>query len=269
VEGGELVGFVRDAPAGRANALILHGGPGMSDYTSSLADEVAALLTTARYQQRGLQPSVVDGDVSVDANVRDAVAVIDALGWQKPVVIGHSWGGYLAMHVAAAHPDRVGALVILDSLGATGDGGVAEFGPNLERDISARDRKRMDELEAIEDATQAERLEHFSYLWPHYFGDAAHAPEMPPFEFSERAAETWESINAHFASKTLEDSLPKVDVPAIVINGDQSPIPLVEGEKIASLLPNATFVVHRGAGHFSWLEEPGFVRNQVDQLLSR
>src|SRR5689334_21898912 len=165
VDGGEIVAWVRDLKDADAdadadadtNALLLHGGPGMSDYLSDLAHELDGLLTTARYQQRGLTPSVVDGDVSVEGHVRDAIAVLDRLGWQKPVVIGHSWGGYLALHLAAAHPDRVGALVILDSLGATGDGGVSEFVPNLRRHITADDLARMAELEAIENPTEAER----------------------------------------------------------------------------------------------------------------
>ena len=48
----------------------------------------------------------------------DAVAVMDALGWDKAWVIGHSWGGHLAMHLAAARPDRVLGMVALDALGA-------------------------------------------------------------------------------------------------------------------------------------------------------
>ncbi len=164
VDGGDIVAWVRDATDADNKALLLHGGPGMSDYLSTLADELDGLLTTARYQQRGLAPSVVDGDVSVEGHVRDAVAVMDELGWHKPVVIGHSWGGYLALHLATAHPDRVRALVILDSLGATGDGGVSEFVPRLRRNITATDLARMAELEAIENPTPEEQLEHFSYL---------------------------------------------------------------------------------------------------------
>jgi pimeloyl-ACP methyl ester carboxylesterase len=38
-------------------------------------------------------------------------------------VIGHSWGGHLAMHLAVRHPDRVLGLVIADPLGAVSDGG--------------------------------------------------------------------------------------------------------------------------------------------------
>ena len=48
--------------------------------------------------------------------VADVAAVIDALGWRAPAVIGHSLGGYVGANLAALHPMRVGSLVIADML---------------------------------------------------------------------------------------------------------------------------------------------------------
>jgi len=101
--------------------LLLHGGPGLSEYLDTLVAELDGLVTTARYQQRGLAPSVVSGDISIEGHVADAVAVMDALGWDRPLVIGHSWGGHFALHLAVARPARIGGLVIIDALGAVGD----------------------------------------------------------------------------------------------------------------------------------------------------
>ena len=42
-------------------------------------------------------------------------AIADALGWRELVLSGHSWGGSVAVHAAAAQPDRVQALVLVDS----------------------------------------------------------------------------------------------------------------------------------------------------------
>jgi len=39
----------------------------------------------------------------------------DHLGWTRFVLVGHSWGGAISCHLAAAHPDRVRALVLVDS----------------------------------------------------------------------------------------------------------------------------------------------------------
>lgn len=268
---GDIVGWIHDAP-GKPNALLLHGGPGLNEYLDTLVAELDGLFTTARYQQRGLAPSVVSGDISIEGHIADAVAVLDVLDWDKPTVIGHSWGGHFALHFAVAHPERVGRLVILDTLGAVGDGGIAEFGPNLLRGLSEAAQDRIADLDAQEEngepLTEDERREHLSLLWPSYFADPATAPPMPPMRFG-RADETWVSIMAHFGDQTLEHMLPTVTVPTLIIHGGKSPIPLVEAEKIAALMPNAKLVVHEGKAHWPWLEEPGFVRAQVLAWLPR
>jgi lipase len=73
-------------------ALLLHGGPAMSEYLEGLAAELEGIFTCFRYQQRGLSPSVTDGDKSVRGHVADAVGVLDALSIQRAFLIGHSWG---------------------------------------------------------------------------------------------------------------------------------------------------------------------------------
>jgi proline iminopeptidase len=267
--GGDLVGWRRDGPSGRPPALLLHGGPGLSEYLSSLADELDGLVATARYQQRGLAPSLTGGPFSVEQHVADAVAVLDALGWQRPMVIGHSWGGHLALHLALARPDRVGALVILDALGAVGDGGEAVFVSNLRSGLSAEQLHRMAEIEALEAPSAAELREHLGIVWPNYFGDPPRAPRMPDLDFAASSEETWASIHAHLATGTLEHGLPGVEVPALVVHGDRSPIPLAEGERIAALMPHGQLTVQAGKGHWAWLEQPGFVRAEVARFMSR
>src|SRR5438132_12788352 len=102
VERGELVGYV--AGAGEPT-LVLHGGPGLSDYSAAVAWALAAKgLRTLRYQQRGVTPSLTAGPYDVDTHVSDAIAVLDAHGIEQAIVVGHSWGGHLAFHLAVAHP---------------------------------------------------------------------------------------------------------------------------------------------------------------------
>src|SRR6185503_19741500 len=107
VPGGEIVGSVEGSGP---PALLLHGGPGMSDYLADLTEELSPVVTIARYQQRGLEPSVMDGDTSVEGHVADAVAVLDALGWDRAWVIVHSWGGHLAMHVCGGASGEAAGL---------------------------------------------------------------------------------------------------------------------------------------------------------------
>jgi pimeloyl-ACP methyl ester carboxylesterase len=267
--GGEIVGWVSGSGP---PALLLHGGPGMSDYLADLTKELAPVVTVARYQQRGLAPSVVDGDRTVEGHVADAVAVLDALGWDRAWVIGHSWGGHLAMHVAVAHPDRLLGLVVLDALCAVGDGGMAAFGENLTRELTDEQRAWIEDYNKREEAgegTSEEAIEVLRTLWPYYYGDPTTAPPMPDLKMDlEGGLTTWSSINAHFEEGTLEHGMTKLRMPALVVHGLASPIPYVEAERTAELIPGTSLRLLPAVGHFPWIELPGSVRREIEAFLT-
>jgi pimeloyl-ACP methyl ester carboxylesterase len=242
-------------------ALILHGGPGLSDYTEALADELASAFSCTRYQQRGCSPTKVGAPFSVETHVEDAVAVLDALAIERTLVVGHSWGGHLAMHLALAHPDRISGLLVVDPLGAVPDGGEEALGRALTARLSPADAARAQELDdralagegSVEDAIEALRL-----VWPYYFAHPESAPPMPAMELSvECYADTVASIREHFDRGTLVDGLPGCDIPAVFVLGRESPIPYSEGVRTAELMQQARVEILDGCGHFPWLERPG------------
>jgi pimeloyl-ACP methyl ester carboxylesterase len=64
----------------------------------------------------GGSPPLPDTDAYAVPALAELVAALTAeLGWSRFVLVGHSWGGAIACHVAAAHPELVGALVLVDS----------------------------------------------------------------------------------------------------------------------------------------------------------
>ena len=76
------------------------------------------MFSTVSYQQRGLPPTTIRAPYTVEANVADAVAVIDQVAGERAWIVGHSWGGHLALHMLAACPERLEGAIILDPLGA-------------------------------------------------------------------------------------------------------------------------------------------------------
>ncbi|HYQ33968.1 MAG TPA: alpha/beta fold hydrolase, partial [Lapillicoccus sp.] len=126
---GERGGWVTgDGPP----VVALHGGPGLGyEYMDEVVAEVAARYRVATFQQRGLSPSVLDGGFTIAEAVADIAAVLDELGWDTAYLLGHSWGGHLAFHAAAAIPERLAGVLAVDPLGAVGDGGSAAFGAEL------------------------------------------------------------------------------------------------------------------------------------------
>jgi pimeloyl-ACP methyl ester carboxylesterase len=56
-----------------------------------------------------------DAGYGLEAHASDVVRVLDHLGLQDAVICGHSMGGFVALETALSHPDRVRAIVLLDS----------------------------------------------------------------------------------------------------------------------------------------------------------
>jgi proline iminopeptidase len=253
--------------------VLLHGGPGLSDYLDSLEPELAGGYTVIRYQQRGLAPSTLAGPFDVETQMGDTLAVLDALGLDKPLLIGHSWGGYLALHLIATHPERISAALIVDPLGAVPDGGEAEMSRNLRQRLAPEAAVRAGELDAQAmrgEGSSADELEGLALVWPGYFADPATAPPMPPMQISIPAyAETFASIHEHFQRGTLMSLLPTTQVPTILLLGAGSPIPNSSGIETAALIPKATVQVLENCGHLPWLEQPGVVRAALDELGTR
>ena len=269
VEGGVIAA---SQTASGAPVLILHGGPGWSDYTASLAAELEDAFCVIRFQQRGLEPSTTSGPFSIEQHVADAIAVLDAAGAGRAYVIGHSWGGHLAMHLAARHQDRLLGLVVVDPLGAVPDGGLSDLGRILTERMSPELAARAQELQERSQAGEAtigDALEGLALIWPGYFAAPDKAPPMPPLRLSlECFAGTFASINSHFEQQTLEGSLPALTIPAVFVLGAASPIPPQHGMASAALIPGARHIIEDDCGHFPWLERPGAVRRALDGILS-
>lgn len=249
--------------------LLLHGGPGLGfGYLRDLADELAQENDVAWYQQRGQAPSAVAGPYTVAADVDDARRVLDALGWDKAWVVGHSWGGHLALHVAAALPGRLLGALAVDPLGSVGDGRWPEFDEEIFRRTPAEVRERARELDALttEGAADDElALEQMRLVWPAYFADPEQAPPMPALEIaSERSAQMVQSIFAELP--VLEAALTQIQVPVGFVHGSRSPMPLASSTDAADRIPGAWVDVVDGAGHFVWVEAPGAVRASLRRL---
>jgi len=258
VAGGRLIGW---QAGGGTPVLILHGGP-LTDYTATLA-ELLPQFRTVRYQQRGLPPSTVAKPYTIETHVADAIAVIDALGIERAWVIGHSWGGHLALHLAVAHPERLLGVIGIDPLGAVPDGGWGDLDRNLfdglashSPEASAR-AQELDSRAMAGKASNAEMRESVALVWPYYFARPELAPAAPALDMSvELYAGVVASVHDHFERGTLESGLPLYAGPFMLLHGEHDPLPLEASQKTAALVPQAVLTAIADAGHFPWLEQP-------------
>lgn len=255
-----------------APVLILHGGPGLSDYTDSLAAEITDGFCVIRFQQRGLEPSTTSGPFNIEQHVADAISVLDAAGVDQAYVIGHSWGGHFAMHLAVRHQDRLLGLVAVDPLGAVPDGGESDLVRILTERMSPELAAQAHELEGRAEAGEAtieDAVQGLALIWPGYFAAPDKAPPMPALRLSpECYAGTFDSIHWHFERKTLERSLPSLTIPTVFVLGAESPIPPQHGVASAALVPGARHIIEDDCGHYLWLEHPGAVRRALETISS-
>lgn len=250
--------------------LLLHGGPGLGDdHFAELLDELDD-YTVAFHQQRGVEPSQMEGPFTVADHVADALRVLDHLGWEAVTVVGHSWGGHLALHLAVAAPERLDGVLCIDTLGAVGDGGMGQFGAEL----MARTPPELQQQYAAHEAELAagrvepgHELDGLALIWPAYFPSWDSAPPSLARKASVPCSEeTFASLAAELPG--LETALPEVAVPVGFVVGARSPMPATASTDTADRIPGAWVEVVEGAGHFVWLDRPGIVRAALDRLVT-
>jgi pimeloyl-ACP methyl ester carboxylesterase len=95
--------------------LLLHGFPVNSSCYDTVVPRLhESGLRTIVFDQRGYSPGARPDGVDayrLELLVGDAIGLLDALGVQYSMLVGHDWGGIVAWHLAAKHPDRFTGLV--------------------------------------------------------------------------------------------------------------------------------------------------------------
>lgn len=265
---GALAGWVSGSGP---RVLLLHGGPGLSfEYLDELAAELGAGFRVAAYQQRGLEPSTREGPFTIAQALEDAIAVLDGLEWNRALVVGHSWGGQLALRLVAGHPDRLLGALAVDPVGVVGDGGMGGFEAETTARTPEAYRRRARELDdraMSGQGTPEEALESLRIMWPSYFGDPENVAPMPPMRMS---VEAYSGVIGEVTADTdrLAAELAASPVPFGVLAGAASPIPWGQAARATvELSPNAFLKVVPGAGHFPWFEQPGCVRAALARLI--
>jgi pimeloyl-ACP methyl ester carboxylesterase len=269
VAGGSLRGWV--AGSGEP-VLLLHGGPGLSySYLDDLGAELAEEFRVASYQQRGLEPSTLEGPHTIAQSIDDAIAVLDGLGWSRAFVVGHSWGGHLALRLAAAYPERLMGTLAVEPIGVVGDGGKGAFEAEIGARVPKEGRRRLEEIgerEKAGEVTDADFRESMQILWPAYFADPEKAPPMPALQAS---SEVFTRISPEMAEglEEVATELAKGHVLYASLAGAGSPIPWGQASRrTVELSPRASLTVLGDAGHFPWIECPGCVGAALGRLVT-
>lgn len=262
---------VRGASSG-IPLFVLHGGPGF-DHTyfliSSVWDDLGKNRPIIFYDQRGTGQSspLEKGDSCTLADqLADLEALREHLGYDQADMLGHSWGGYLAMAYTARYPDRVRRLILVDSAAPRIQDIVFLF-----KDIYPETVERRESLAfAVEleddDAIQANVVLYASMLCYSAEKRDALMGAIDPTVYRYYVNRTLGSDAERF---DLNPELPKFRQPTMVITGrfDINVAPSVS-YGIHKAISNSQFVVFEQSGHLPFFEEPEAFTKVVEQFLS-
>ncbi|NUQ20025.1 MAG: alpha/beta hydrolase [Gemmatimonadaceae bacterium] len=109
-----------NAPASAPPLLFIHGMLGDASFwepvVEALGDDRPRAIAI-ELRGHGSSEPPESGDYSPAACAADVLAVLDAYGFERALVVGHSYGAFVALAFAAAYPDRVARLVLADPPG--------------------------------------------------------------------------------------------------------------------------------------------------------
>jgi pimeloyl-ACP methyl ester carboxylesterase len=241
--------------------VLLHGLGGTSDTWQQTIDRLDSSLLTVAIDLAGHGRSTRDrGDYSITANAVIVRGVLDQLGIDRALAVGHSYGGGVALAEAVIFPEKVAGLALVAS------GGLG---------IEAAPILRVMSLPFVgELASLAIR--------PWLVGriDAAF-DRLSSFGFREpsevrETRQTVRSLSDIAARGSFLDTLRGVvnvqgqlvdgaerldqigDIPVLVVWGDRDPmLPISHADVVALALPQARVEIFKGAGHFPHAQDPG------------
>ncbi len=210
------------------------------------------------YDQRGLGRSdKPDAPASMADYADDAAALMDAVGWARAHVIGYSFGGMVAQHLAIRHPDRVDRLV----LGATSPGGEGGASYPLQTLYALPLEERIRRQLLLDARMDEARLANPSpaLLAQMEMMRAADAQRAADPEGASGLARQLEARAGHNAWPLLHT----IRAPTLVCAGVFDRIAAPDNaRKLAAHIPHATLRFYR-AGHGFLVEKPEFLDDAI------
>ena len=260
-----------------APIVLLSGGPGLSiEYMLPVAQLLPAGYRSVAFEQRGTgrsRPQSFDpATLTIQTVVEDLEALRVRLQQDRLTLLGHSWGGMLAMAYAAAHPDRVDRLILVGSGGPTLEF-AQRFGDNIEARLRPEDVElRRYWLAAAKDGVDSAKtsIETLKAIVPGYFFDRkaglAFASDLKAGQLHPDVnAGLFADMRKHYDSR---DGLKNLKRPVLIMQGHQDPISDKTAEDIRTLIAGSRLVYINRCGHFPWIEQPEAFRNAIADFLS-
>jgi len=259
-----------DAGTGLA-FVTLHGGPGMGSRKGdwSTFQPLTDSYRLISYDQRGNGESEGGEPYSHEQFVADLERLRQELDLGKIILLGGSYGGYIALEYALRYQDNLHALILRDTAANN-----RYKDTSMERALASdfpMDKDRLERLFAGKVQSDEDFRESFAMIQPLYNvtrDPAAEAERLAqiPFRYE---THNW-AFSRNQTDFDITEALRGVQTPVLVTVGRHDWItPLEASEELAGVLPNSELVVFENSGHSPQLEETDHYLGVVRDFLTR
>jgi pimeloyl-ACP methyl ester carboxylesterase len=244
--------------------LLVHGFSNDAHVWDWIAPVLAPHYRVVAIDQRGHGQSDRDPEGRYDhlSMANDLAAVLESLGAERAVIVGHSLGGRVAMRFAGLHPEKLAGLVIVDSAPELDVRGTTRIRLDTQQQepsfASAADYERV--LQRQYPATRPDILSKLAVHWTQQRADGRFELRLDPAFMKARRGNSEEELArwSEEEAKHLWGALKALPCPALVVRGAASDVLSADvADKMADeVIPNGKLEVIARAGHSVMLDNP-------------
>lgn len=265
-----------------APLVVCHGGPGMTyDYLSSLAGlsgRPCVFYDQLGNGRSGRYPDAPASFWTPELFVRELEALVDSLGFADGYhVLGHSWGGMLALEHAVRRPRGLLSVTAVSAYASS-----ALFRAEVSALVAALPAETRDAIERHEAAGTVSSDEYQQAVRVFYRSHVCRAKPVPEevmrtlmamgedsTVYTAMAGPSEFTMTGSLRDWDITDRLPAIDVPVLLISGHHDEVTPTVVSHLRDALPGAEWELFEDSSHMAHVEEPARFRRTVTEFLEK
>lgn len=256
--------------------LFVHGGPVLDhSYFLPQMNILANDYQLIFFDQRLCGKSDMEIDTStitIDNFVEDIEGIRLAFNLEKVNLVGHSWGGLLAMKYAIKYPDKLKSLILLNSMAGSAELWQKESLMLADRSTAEDSiaRAAIIQSEAFQQKRPEAYAELFRLSFLHQFSNPKLADSLTlvlPDDIQERSRK-FNYLRSDLQDFDVHEALANVTCPTLLVFGDHEPSAQITAPKLKEAIPNSSLEILQACGHFPYIEQPEQFRTSLTTFIN-